>query len=195
LVFDDGFRDFYTAAYPLLRRHGFSATINLPTAFIGPSHRTFKGRECLSWAEAQELQREGIEFGAHTVNHPRLAFLPWNEVRSEVFDSKKEIEDQLGVPVRTFAYPYDYPQSDHRFCTHFREVLAQAGFESSVTTIVGRANPSHSVLQLPRLPANTDDDSALLTAKLQGSYDWFGVPQALVKRVKHRLRGNHPLRT
>jgi peptidoglycan/xylan/chitin deacetylase (PgdA/CDA1 family) len=192
LVFDDGFRDFYTAAYPLLRSHGFSATMNLPTAFIGTSHRIFKGRECLTWSEVRELESEGIEFGAHTVNHPRLAFLPWPEIMSEVSHSKKEIEDQLGAPVRTFAYPYDYPQSDIGFCTRFRELLTSVGFESSVTTIVGRVTPSHQVLELPRLPANTDDDSALLTAKLQGSYDWFALPQALVKRVRRRLRGNPP---
>jgi peptidoglycan/xylan/chitin deacetylase (PgdA/CDA1 family) len=195
LVFDDGFRDFYTAAYPILRSHGFAATMNLPTAFIGTSNRIFKGRECLTWSEVRELHHEGIEFGAHTVNHPRLAFLPWTEIRSEVSDSKKEIEDQLGAPVRTFAYPYDYPQSDPVFCTRFRELLASSGLESSVTTIVGRATPRNQVLELPRLPVNTDDDSALLAAKLQGSYDWFALPQALVKRIRRQLRRNHPRQT
>src|SRR5690606_23092435 len=45
ITFDDGFRDFHTAAFPALQRHGFSATMYLPTAFIGDQRRQFKGRD------------------------------------------------------------------------------------------------------------------------------------------------------
>ena len=44
----------------------------LPTAFINPERRRFKERECMTWDEVRECRRGGIEFGSHTVNHPKL---------------------------------------------------------------------------------------------------------------------------
>src|SRR5688500_3356005 len=53
ITFDDGFRDFYTHAWKALSTFGFTATMFLPTSFIGEPRRTFKGRECLTWNEVR----------------------------------------------------------------------------------------------------------------------------------------------
>src|SRR5512133_3743075 len=77
LTFDDGLRDFYTHAAPVLAEYGFGATVYLPTAFIGTNTRKeLKGRQCMTWSEVVALDSSGIEFGAHTVNHPILASIP-----------------------------------------------------------------------------------------------------------------------
>ena len=95
LTFDDGFRDFYTAARPILKEFGFSATMFLSTGFITPSaahpRKCFKERECLAWDEVRELYEEGIEFGSHTVTHPILVNLSWNSVVTEIRDSRAAI--------------------------------------------------------------------------------------------------------
>ena len=181
ITFDDGFRDFHTAAYPILQRHGFSATMYLPTGFVGDDRRQFKERECLTWQEVRELHAIGVEFGSHTVNHPNLVERPWTEITVELNDSKVAIEQALGAPVKSFGYPYAFPQAEGNYVRRFRELLVEAGYASCVTTAIGRARPGDDLLRLPRLPANSADDSDLLEAKLAGAYDWMAVPQFLRK--------------
>ena len=184
ITFDDGFRDFHTAAFPELHQLGFSATMYLPTAFIGENRQKFKSRECLSWPEIRELTTEGIEFGSHTVNHPKLTELAWAEIEMELRDSRVNIEQHLGRSAPSFAYPYAFPRKAGEFAVRFREILAQSGYESCATTTIGRARTSDDRLQIPRLPVNSGDDRALLNAKLNGAYDWLATPQQVLKNFK-----------
>ena len=188
ITFDDGFRDFHTAAFPILQQHGFGATVFLPTAFIGDERQQFKSRECMTWSEVRELHRAGVEFGSHTVNHPRLVDLDWLDIERELCDSRREIEVRLETTTRTFAYPFAFPQGDKRFANRFRQLLCKTGYESCVTTEIGRTRPGDDRLRLCRLPANSDDDDRLLSAKLAGGYDWVAVPQAMSKAIRCRLR-------
>jgi len=185
LTFDDGFGDFITEAMPVLRKLGFRATMFLTTAYVsaGPARLSFCGRDCLTWPEVKGLDSEGIEFGSHTQNHPRLIDLTWAEIESEVAVSKAEIERQTGRPVENFAYPYAFPQSRADFRARLREVLLQAGYQACVTTRIGCAAADDDPYDLPRLPVNGADDLALFGAKLEGAYDWVAIPQRARKAL------------
>lgn len=194
MTFDDGFHDILTAAWPVLNKHHFFATLYLLTGYIGRERRTFNTRACLTWAEVGELQRAGFEIGSHTVTHPRLENLGWAEIERELLNSKTELEQRLGLPVETFAYPYAFPlieqgASDQSFTTaRFIELLQKCGYTNNVTTQVGRVQPEDNWHALKRLPANNDDDAALFCAKVAGDYDWINWPQKAVKYFKAALK-------
>lgn len=110
LTFDDGFLDFRDHAWPLLQRFGFSATVFLPTGFIGDQNRWDQHlgatAPLLSWDDIHQLRNEGVEFGSHSVTHPALTSLSPTEIAAEALRSRVSIEEQLGSAVSAFAYPY-----------------------------------------------------------------------------------------
>jgi len=186
ITFDDGYSDFYKKAFPSLNQFSFSATVYLPTAYIGESPLQFKGRDCLTWSEVRELENEGILFGSHTVTHPQLSGLSKDAVKMEITDSRKAIEDKTGHAVDSFAYPYAFPQADSDFRKMLRDTLVTAGYSNGVCTMVGKAGYRSDPLFMERLPMNDLDDKALLKAKLAGAYDWIAKPQSIRKAAKIR---------
>ena len=184
ITFDDGFRDFYTEARPVLQRYGFTATMHLPTDFIGTPRKRFCDRECLTWNEVRELRAQGVRFGSHTASHPKLHEISWTAIGNELAWSKTRIEQELGEAITGFAYPYAFPQEDWRFLERFADLLRGQGYRNCVTTVVGRVRAQDDLFRLKRLPVNSCDDEALFLAKLHGNYDWLGPAQRMVREFK-----------
>jgi peptidoglycan/xylan/chitin deacetylase (PgdA/CDA1 family) len=190
ITFDDGYRDFYTNAFPLLSNYGFSATMFLPAAYIGHESKVFKGKECLTWAEVHEMQKAGIQFGSHTINHPQLEEIPFAQAEHEVRTSKEMLQDALGTAVHSFSYPFAFPEANRKFTSRLRDCLEQCGYRNGVTTILGSAHAPVDRFFLKRLPVNTWDDLSFLQAKAEGDYDWLHGPQVLWKRAKRKFRSD-----
>ena len=187
ITFDDGFNDFYTDAFPILVRHGFMATVFLPTAFINTVNKTIMGKAFLSWSQVRELIKAGITFGSHSVSHDLLVKMTQAKVEQELRHSKETIEERVGSPVKAFSYPFAFPEHNKVFVNLFRNALQTCGYSCAVTTIIGTALPGDDVFTLKRIPVNTDDDPALYEAKLAGGYDWMHDVQYAVKSVYGRL--------
>jgi peptidoglycan/xylan/chitin deacetylase (PgdA/CDA1 family) len=187
ITFDDGFRDFYTTAFPILQKYGLTATVFLPTAYISHNRQQFLGLDCMTWSEVEELHGAGIEFGSHTVSHARLYGLSQDALEMEISESKNAIEEKLGVPVRTFAHPYAFP-SDSTYSDRLRDLLAKHGYRAGVCTALGLENASGDPYFRRRLPMNGFDDADFFQAKLEGAYDWLGTVQTVRKRIMQRVK-------
>jgi len=183
ITFDDGYKDFYTQAFPVLQKYGFSATVFLPTAYMGGQ---FLGKDCLSWTEVEELGRNGIEFGSHTVTHPFLHVLGDQDLRAELLASKQEIEDRTGTEISLFSYPYAFPQEDRVFTRRLSRILEECGYRWGVTTRIGRAGREQDRYFLKRIPVNDGDDLDLMGAKLAGAYDWVFFLQLAYRRIRRK---------
>ena len=184
ITFDDGYSNFYRHAFPILDRYDFSATVFLPTAYIGTQPIQFKGKDCLTWNEVRELRKHGVCFGSHTVTHPQLTSLDAAGVKSELVRSKQALENNLGEAVDSFAYPYAFPEQNVSFVQMLRNTLVNAGYNYGVSTRIGTARPHEDCYFLRRLPMNTLDDIALFDAKLRGGYDWLQRLQYASKVVR-----------
>lgn len=186
ITFDDGYRDFYTQAFPVLHHYGFTATVFLPIRRIQPEPVRMDGLDYMSWSEIRELCAAGIRFGSHTVTHPKLRTLTPEEVDYELGCSKEKIEDEVGEAVLSFSYPYAFPEHDTTFVRFLRDLLQKHDYVNGVTTIIGTAQCSTDRFSLPRLPVNSCDDPALFRAKLEGGYDWLHLFQYGLKLVGFR---------
>lgn len=144
ITLDDGYRDNYLYAFPILQKYGFTATFYITTDYVAEngSEGTF-----LTWDEIKELDKAGMTIGCHTLNHCWLTRASWEEAWRQVGDSKTILEDFLGKKVDTFAYPYG---AYNKWVT---EVVHDWGFRSAVTVNprpVSAANAEHP-LELNRM--------------------------------------------
>ena len=127
-TFDDGYNNHFTYLFPLLQKHRLPAVIFLITDLIG------KDPFYLTWEQARQMQQSGlVEFGSHTVSHARLRQLSNEEILKELKESKQIIEKELGVPCRSFCYPFGSGGLDKRV----RPLVFQAGYEFDFSTKQG----------------------------------------------------------
>lgn len=170
LTFDDGYQDMLVSAAPILKRHGFTATLFIPTGAIdGTSRFTWYGEAqppLLTWDEIRGLAREGVmRMGAHTVTHPNLLSLDEPSARRELRESKRVLEEQLDAEVETFSYPAGLYSA--------REVrlAREAGFRLAVTCDPGVNRAGHDLLALRRTQIESFDRDRDLRARLAGAHD------------------------
>jgi peptidoglycan/xylan/chitin deacetylase (PgdA/CDA1 family) len=185
ITFDDGYRDFYTDGFSVMKQCGFSSTIFLATDRIQNTSVRIEGADYLTWNEARELHAEGICFGSHTVSHPDLRSLGPDQIEYELGRSKEIMEQNLGAPIELFSYPFAFPEEDECFTRFLEDLMENLGYEVGVSTILGRASRKNNKFFLPRLPVNNWDDPGLLQAKLEGGYDWLHWPQLIKKSIFH----------
>jgi peptidoglycan/xylan/chitin deacetylase (PgdA/CDA1 family) len=150
LTFDDGYRDFYTDAFPILEKYHAKATAYIISGFIG------KPNYMLSTQLSTISQSSEVEIGAHTQHHIDLNLASPKQQTTEILGSKKDLETKLKIPITTFAYP------SGRYNDQTIKIVAESGFATAVTTHPGTlANPSKRLV-LDRLRPGSRTNKSLL---------------------------------
>lgn len=98
LTMDDGYRDNFTDALPILKQYGVKATVFMVT-------NNFDRPDRLCWSDVFEMNRHRVAFESHTVSHPDLRVVSDAQLRDELVRSKQILEGGLGKPVTSLAYP------------------------------------------------------------------------------------------
>lgn len=108
ITFDDGYLDNYTKALPVLRKFDFPAVVFLATGTVGKEKKLSGGKSLpmMNWEQILNARKENIfDFQPHTVSHNKLSDVSPDTIRSEIMESKKEIENKLNKKCDFFAYP------------------------------------------------------------------------------------------
>jgi peptidoglycan/xylan/chitin deacetylase (PgdA/CDA1 family) len=149
-TFDDGFETCYTQAAPILAEHGFTATIFLVSGYCGKKN-DWPGQPAsiprwplMSWEQIRALDQMGFDFGAHTKQHARLDLMNEVALDSEIIQSKKQIEDQLGHAVDSFCYPYG------RYSPQV-QAMVQENFSAACSTRLGLASLASNPYEIERI--------------------------------------------
>lgn len=153
LTFDDGSNDWLSYALPILERFQTPATFFTTTGFIDngsiPYPRPHAPATALTREEFQTLAASPlVTIGGHTVTHPHLSRISEDEMRNEIKQSKRTLEEWCGKTISLYAYPFgnasDYDETTKRI---MREEGLLAGFSIEERTVTN----DDDLFDLPRL--------------------------------------------
>lgn len=149
LTFDDGYRDNYTTALPILKRLGIPFAIYISTNYIDNKQPMWwypDQQLGLSLEELRILDREPLcTIGAHTLSHPRLDTLTVIEQQKEIVESKVILEQWLGHPIQHFSYPHGAYNDDTL------SIVKSAGFRSALCAWGGTVRRGYNPHLLNRI--------------------------------------------
>jgi peptidoglycan/xylan/chitin deacetylase (PgdA/CDA1 family) len=153
LTFDDGYIDNYEQAMPILKRHGFPATIFISPGTIGQENK-------VNWKQIKEMQEAGWDIQPHGMTHPHLPKLTAAEQKEEITQARRLIEEQLGTKADIFCYPFG------EFNKQTLTILKEEGFRYAFTIRQGRTSSSQDPFQLKRIYVNSEDSLLQWSKKL-----------------------------
>ncbi len=161
LTFDDGFRDNYDNAFPVLKQYQFPVTMFVVISFL--EHSGF-----LTWEQIKIMKEEGISIESHTMTHAYLPDFSKEEIVRELKESKRILEEKLGQPVLYLAYPIG------GFNREIERLVEEAGYKAAFTTNRGYDRFNKDVYALNRIKfSDRNNTDLILWAKLSGFYNLF----------------------
>jgi len=164
LTFDDGHVSNYTEALPAMAARGIVGTFYVVAGRVGEG-------ETLSWAQMREMVAAGMEIGSHTLTHPEPSTLSDDELRHELRESKRLLEEGLGRPVVSLSSPTGF------FNPRMSRMAHAEGYTSLCFGHYGYVIPSTDPFRLNRIAVKRSTPMAELEAILRGDV-------AVVRRLR-----------
>lgn len=190
ITFDDGYANTFENGFELLLEQGMCATWFIVTRDIG-KRSGWTDPEVPDWSilsrhQLRQMAAAGMEIGAHTRTHSHLPELDPPTIWDEVLGSRKDLEDILGLPVTSFAYPYGQYNED---CI---TAVRKAGYRVACSTRTGWFGSDSDLLQVRRVAVFSHDDFATFARKLafaDNEVGWWKMTKYAAGRIRSRLSG------
>ncbi|MEW6209042.1 MAG: polysaccharide deacetylase family protein [Acidobacteriota bacterium] len=177
ITFDDGYRDNFTFAAPLLKASGLTATFFVSTGFI-ESGRDFphdlrdhqaSGRfPKLTWDDLRQMETAGFEIGSHTINHISLGRADSVTVEQEVYDSLAALTRELGRRERPFSFPWGKPED---ISAEAMDCVRRAGYYAAVSAYGGANTRGDEVFGIRRVDVGNGKMSRLAVRARVAGFD------------------------
>ena len=160
LSFDDGFRNIFTNAIPVLKRHNVPAIFFVPSRLMEANWATTKDycklvhmtgvTEMVRWDELQEMVNLGFEIGSHTRTHARFSDISKDAalMEDEITGSKHDLEDRLGKECKYIAWPFGEKSDADALSL---QMTQKAGYHACFSAVRGMVNPkTTNQFRIPR---------------------------------------------
>ncbi|HMS82118.1 MAG TPA: polysaccharide deacetylase family protein [Nitrospira sp.] len=153
LTFDDGYLDNFSVVAPILKDRKLPATFFVTSGYVETTRRfpwdvsDSVSHPMMTWEHVRQLAAEGFEVGAHSVNHLNLGVCTADIARKEITDSKRHIEDQLGMAIAGFAYPFGWKWSMNEVTSR---LVREAGFAYSCSNYGGKVTDRSDIFNIQR---------------------------------------------
>jgi len=144
ITFDDGYRDNYDNAYPILKKQDMKASFYIITSLVGADDR-------LNVAQIKEMAANGMSFGSHTVSHRSLETMDREEMQNELAISRSYLEGLLERQIRFVAYPKGSYNSDTIFAAN------EVGYQGAFSVLPGTCSKETNPFVLRRIPVFSFD--------------------------------------
>lgn len=150
VTLDDGDKDNYLYAFPVFKKYNIPATVFLIVNEVGRPQG-----DKLNWEQVKIMQDSGIiTVGSHCLGpEPLVNMESEEELRNEIFGSKRVLEGRLGREVNLFSYP------EGRFNDKIRQLVIDAGYGLAVATNPGKRIPNDDLFALKRLRISDSSDN------------------------------------
>lgn len=174
VTFDDGYRDNYEHASPILLQHRVPAAFFVNTGMLG-TDKAFehdldqigKGVPIMTWEQVEELKNEGFTIGSHTVNHIDCGSVDAETLRRELAQSKATLEQRLGLEEVYFAYPFG---ARHNITPEGVEMVRELGYQCCASAYDG-LNDDIDPMNVRRIGVDHRFSIAALQARIEGFRD------------------------
>jgi len=163
LTIDDGNLDNYTNAFPITQKYGYTGTLYIVGNYLG-------GQGFMDVDQILEMYTAGWEVGSHSMSHLDLTKLDDEKLHSEIIGSRKYLEQKLGIPILTFAYPFGFKNESALDYVKFAGYIGAMG-ASGYTPAQGPWN----LYYLQRVEIKGNEDAKTFTRFLP----WQGDPAFL----------------
>jgi len=150
VTFDDGFRNVFRHALPVLTELGFTSTNYLVAhqfdgGNVWDAQNNVPFQPLMTKDEARLWAQAGQEIGSHTLDHVHLPEMSIEDARTQINDSRRILSDVVSEDVTAFCYPYGHFKPEHA------QLVAEAGYLNATTTRRGLAGQQDPPFLLPRV--------------------------------------------